>query len=301
VQGKGSEFWFTVPLKTVADADSAVSNTVRAEALMAGQSLLGIRVLVVDDSEINREVAMRILRGQGAVVALATDGQEALDWLQAHAEAIDLVLMDVQMPVMDGIEATRQLRRIPRFAELPIIALTAGAFKSQHDAAEAAGMSHFISKPFDVPSTIALIQRLCRRTMPVLGGELRMADALPSGNAGVALTSEVVVMDVAQGLKLWLDGASYQEYLLLFVEMYSQTVSAMNHNLRQGNLPETQALAHKLSGVAANLALPEVRRLAAQVERSLVNGLDATEVLLQLDGAVQSAIVEIKRFLSRPE
>ena len=68
--------------------------------------------------------------------------------------------MDVQMPVMGGMEATRQLRLMPQFANLPIVALTAGAFKSEQEAAHAAGMTHFISKPFDVPSTIALIQRL---------------------------------------------------------------------------------------------------------------------------------------------
>jgi PAS domain S-box-containing protein len=301
VLGKGSEFWFTVPLKTVADADSTVSNTVREEALIAGQSLQGIRVLVVDDSEINREVAMRILQGQGAIVALATNGQAALDWLQAHAEAVDLVLMDVQMPVMDGIEATRRLRRIPRFADLPIIALTAGAFKSQHDDAAAAGMSHFISKPYDVPSTIALIQRLCHRAMPVPSGEVPMANALSLRAAVPVPASKAVAMDVAQGIKQWLGRSSYQEYLQLFVDLHRHTVGAMNHSLALGNLLEAQSIAHKLSGVAANLALPEVRRLASQVEQSLVNGLDAREALRDLDGAMQAVLIEIEHFLSSPE
>jgi PAS domain S-box-containing protein len=301
VLGKGSEFWFTVPLKTVADADSTVSNSVREETLIAGQSLQGIRVLVVDDSEINREVASRILQGQGAIVELANDGQAALDWLQAHAEAVDLVLMDVQMPVMDGIEATRRLRRIPRFAELPIIALTAGAFKSQHDDAAAAGMSHFISKPFDVPSTIALIQRLSHRAMSGPGGEMPMADALSLGAAVPVDASKVVAMDVAQGVKQWLGRASYQEYLQLFVDLHRHTVGAMNHSLAQGNLPEAQSIAHKLSGVAANLALPEVRRLASQVEQSLVNGLDPTVALLDLAGAMQAVLIEIEHYLSSPE
>jgi CheY-like chemotaxis protein len=300
VLGKGSEFWFTVPLKTVLDADSVVSNAVQVEAQIAGQRLHGIRVLVVDDSEINREVALRILRGEGAIVALAADGQEALDWLQAHPDAIDLVLMDVQMPVMDGIEATRQLRRIPRFADLPIIALTAGAFKSQHEAAEAVGMSHFISKPFDVPSTIALIQRLCRRANPAPAAEARLAEIPHSGFGGISGGSEVV-MDVVQGLKLWLDRSAYQEYLRLFVDLYGHTVAAMNRSLALGDLLQVQALAHKLSGVAANLALPEVRRLAAQVERALMNGLDPSEALLQLGHAMQAALSDIERFLASAE
>jgi PAS domain S-box-containing protein len=135
-----------------------------APAVKSGtQQLAGLRLLVVDDSEINREVARRILSDQGASVALADDGSAALAWLGEHPDQVDLVLMDVQMPVMDGIEATRQLRAMPCFATLPIVALTAGAFQSHHDAARAVGMSHFITKPFDIPLTIALIRRLTGR------------------------------------------------------------------------------------------------------------------------------------------
>ncbi|WP_426113460.1 ATP-binding protein [Massilia sp. PWRC2] len=126
----------------------------------AAAQLAGLRLLVVDDSEINREVARRILSDQGASVTLADDGGAALAWLDQHPDEVDLVLMDVQMPVMDGIEATRRLRAKARFANLPIVALTAGAFQSHHDAAREAGMSHFITKPFDIPLTIALIRRL---------------------------------------------------------------------------------------------------------------------------------------------
>jgi PAS domain S-box-containing protein len=339
VLGRGSEFWFTVPLKTVADANSPLSSMAlkhssaiakrlgwhvvaldSGEALLAnvmetkrkrtatvgttstlhqpdGQSLLGIRILVVDDSEINCEVAQHILRGKGAIVALAADGQEALDWLQAHPDGIDLVLMDVQMPVMDGIEATRQLRLIPRFADLPIIAMTAGAFKSQQDAAEAAGMTHFISKPFDVPSTIALIQRLYRIPQTVLGAAARMVDTLPSAPIGIAPANDVAAMDVAQGLKIWVDQASYQEYLHRFVDLYSHAVGDIKQSLVHGYRPTAVALAHKLSGVAANLALPEVRRLAALAERVMNTDQDPTVELRQLDAAMESALAEIAHFL----
>ena len=159
-------------------------------------------------------------------------------------------------------------------------------------------MSHFISKPFDVPSTIALIQRLCRRAIPATGGQTGAGDVLPDAQLPKAVACDVAVMDVVQGLKLWLDMSSYREYLQLFVDMYGDTVGGMNRSLALGNLPEAQALAHKLSGVAANLALPEVRRLAAQVERALMNGTDATDALLQLDNAVQAVLIEIERFLA---
>ncbi|MBV5299047.1 MAG: response regulator [Rhodoferax sp.] len=256
----------------------------------AGQGLLGIRVLVVDDSEINCEVARRILHGQGAIVSLAANGQEALNWLVAHPHDVDLVLMDVQMPVLDGIEATRQLRRMPQFAELPIVALTAGAFKSQQDAAQAAGMTHFISKPFDVPSTIALIQRLCRRPTSALSAAAVAASPKP-----VAPTS-VSVMDVAQGLEIWMDMPSYLDYLRRFLTQYQDAVAVMQASLAQGDRSAATALAHKLAGVASNLALPDTRRLAAEAERVLRTGLDPAPALADLALALVSAVAAIEHF-----
>ena len=93
------------------------------------QQLVAGGEMEVDDSEINREVAQRIFVGEGAQVALANDGRAALEWLQANSDQVDIVLMDVQMPVLNGYDATRQIRRMPAFAALSIVALTAGAFK----------------------------------------------------------------------------------------------------------------------------------------------------------------------------
>ena len=252
----------------------------------AGQGLLGIRVLVVDDSEINCEVARRILHGQGAIVTLAANGLVALNWLVAHPQDVDLVLMDVQMPVLDGIEATRQLRCMPQFAALPIVALTAGAFKSQQDAAHAVGMTHFISKPFDVPSTIALIQRLCRRPSPV-----------PSAPPKVAQAPRAQVMNVAQGLEIWMDMPSYLDYLQRFVTQYHDAVVLMHTSLTQGDRSSATALAHKLAGVAANMALPDTCRLAAEAERVLRTTLDPAPALADLALALAKALAAIENFL----
>src|SRR3990167_6327912 len=125
-----------------------------------GKRIPGVRVLVVDDSEINRQVARLILVADGGIVSLASDGSAAIDLLQSRPDEIDVVLMDAQMPVMDGYEATRILRGMPRFADLPIIALTAGAFKAQQDKAREAGMNDFVAKPFDVEELMKAIQRL---------------------------------------------------------------------------------------------------------------------------------------------
>ncbi|WP_426193101.1 response regulator [Massilia sp. DWR3-1-1] len=156
----------------------AVSEDTLALPARAGTALSGLHLLVVDDSDINRDVARRILECEGARVDLAENGRAAIDWLLAHPETVDLVLMDVQMPVMDGIEATTILRGMAQFAGLPIVALTAGAFSTHQDAARNAGMDHFIAKPFDVATTIGLIRRL---TGPH-GGAVAMLPA-PAGSA----------------------------------------------------------------------------------------------------------------------
>ena len=296
VLGQGSEFWFTVTLQKAADADVAdVPDPVGTPLALAppnGQSLLGLRVLVTDDSEINCEVARRILQGQGAIVSLASNGQEALDWLLAHPTEVDLVLMDVQMPVLDGLEATRQLRRMPEFAELPIVALTAGAFKSQQDEARAVGMTHFISKPFDVPSTLALIQRLCRRPAP---------SPQPQAPAAPTPAPSELVMDVAQGLEIWMDMPSYLDCLPRFVKSYHDAVAVMQASLAQGDRAGAIALAHKLAGDAANMALPDTRRLAAQAERVLRSELDPAPALADLALALARALAEIESLCTPTE
>jgi PAS domain S-box-containing protein len=251
----------------------------------------GVRLLVVDDSEINREVAQRILCGEGATVLLAADGQQALDQMLARPDAIDLILMDVQMPVMDGIEATRRLRRLPQFNHVPIVALTAGAFKSQQDAAHAAGMTHFVSKPFDVPSTVALIRRLTRDSP---GASANLQSRQPSAQPPAPLAS--AVMDVARALQLWSDREVYCTYLRRFVDNYADAVDRMQSSLAAGDGAAAAALAHKLTGVAANLALLDTHALADAAQRVLAAGSDPTLVLEQLRHAVAQAVVEIAQF-----
>lgn len=115
---------------------------------------------MVDDNAVNREVAMRFLTSEGADVSVAEDGKMAVEWITAHLDALDLVLMDVQMPVMDGYEATRHLRSLPECKTLPIIALTAGVFETQIDAAREAGMNTVVTKPFNIDDLVNAILEL---------------------------------------------------------------------------------------------------------------------------------------------
>lgn len=313
-QGQGSEFSFTVPLQLLpasrlsspdmqallADANADAREAVAAVAQDPGTPeehvLAGVRVLVVDDSEINRDVVNHILCDQGAVPSFACDGRQALDWLLAHPADVDIVLMDVQMPVMDGLQATRALRQLPQFQDLPVVALTAGAFQTQRTAALEAGVNHFISKPFDVPQTIALIARAHRRhaqglpALPPVVTEATMA-VPPCGAAAV--------IDLAQGMAQWLDEAPYRQHLSRFGSNYRNTVGAMRELLAADARDDAAALAHKLAGVAGSLALPATVHAAQQAEQLLHAGDDASAALDALEQALARAIEAAAAFTAQ--
>jgi PAS domain S-box-containing protein len=153
--GQGSTFWFELPLCPAAVATACQQPT--PPITVQGPRLTGLRVLAVDDVRINLFMLQRALQLEGATVSLAADGLQALDTLRASPAAFDVVLMDIQMPVMDGLTATRTLREDPTFAELPIIALTAGVMAEERAAAQTAGMSGFLAKPLDLGQMVAVL------------------------------------------------------------------------------------------------------------------------------------------------
>ena len=126
--------------------------------------LRGARLLLVDDNPINREVAESLLQSAGVTVAVACNGQEALEMLER--ERYDGVLMDCQMPVLDGYEATRRLRRQPQWQDLPVIAMTANAMVGDREKALAAGKNDHIAKPIRVDEMYGTLARWVRPAAP---------------------------------------------------------------------------------------------------------------------------------------
>jgi PAS domain S-box-containing protein len=177
--GAGSEFRVLLqfPLATAAAlAAGQVVPVVRGE-----RPLSGVRVLVVDDYDLNLVVTERILEQAGARVWVSSNGQDAYERLEQQPGGVDVILMDVQMPIMDGYEATRRIRADLGLANLPIIALTAGALSSERQRARAVGMDDFIIKPFDAATLIASVLRHAakprasveRKSGPLCGDEAR--------------------------------------------------------------------------------------------------------------------------------
>ena len=239
--------------------------------------LAGVRILVVDDSDLNREVAQHILEREGAQVTLAGDGKEAVDWLLAHPADVDVVLMDIQMPVMDGYQAVRFIRATPVLAGLPVLALTAGAFDDDQRAAREAGMTGYLSKPFDVDVAVELVRK-------------SLADRASAESSAPRAAHPGV--DVARGEAVWEDPALYHKYLHRFVQEYDGIVEQM----RAADRTVATALAHKLVGSARTMALPDVANCAREAHRALVGGEDPAAALDALAAALQVTLASIARY-----
>lgn len=156
--GQGSSFWFTARLeRSEADTPEAPDKAVGNIDEILRRQYAGRRILLVEDEPINQEVALMLLQEIDQRVDVAADGVEAVMLAEAHA--YDLILMDMQMPRMDGLEATRQIRRLPLHARTPIMAMTANAFSEDRQRCLEAGMSDFVAKPVDPPMLFAALLR----------------------------------------------------------------------------------------------------------------------------------------------
>ena len=153
--GRGSIFSFTVVCERVGDKDNAAAGA--AGESDAVPDLSGARILVVEDDEVNQIVAQGVLEAGGAVVSIASNGREALELVQPGK--FDVVLMDLQMPDMDGIETTRKLRENPALAGLPIIAMTASAMAGDRERLLEAGMNDYVAKPVRVAAVYATVSK----------------------------------------------------------------------------------------------------------------------------------------------
>jgi len=249
------------------------------------KSLSGASVLLVEDNEINQQVAMEILAEAGLKVTVANNGQEAVDAIQAHT--YDAVLMDVQMPVMDGYTATRKIRELeakrpptsslqPPTGRLPIIAMTAHAMSGDHEKSIAAGMNDHITKPIDPTQLFATLVKWIR---PGTQAERKRAEASlsPPGVPGPVavpppsdqtLPAVLPEFDLAEGLqRLMGNRALYRKLLLNFATQYANAAADIRSALDAADFDHAHGLVHAIKGVAGNLAAKDLQAQSVPLEK----------------------------------
>lgn len=252
--------------------------------------LAGIRILVVDDNSINLDVARMIFEDEGARVWLASDGAEALHLLQGRGVKVDVVLMDVQMPGMDGLDATRHIRADQALADLPVIALSAGVTPVQRSAAMESGMNGFITKPIDVDRAVVLLRSITREGVKQTAAE---HVGLQAESPTAKLSPNQLVLNQDYGLRVFKTREKYQRYLHLFVQMYESAADAFKQSREDPE--QLSAMVHKMRGGAGHLGIDQVRDLCAQVEALIDQKQPYQKVLDQLVDALEVCFKQIKR------
>jgi len=252
--------------------------------------LQGARILLVEDNELNQEVAVGLLSGAGFTIEVAGNGRVALE--KVRGASYDLVLMDVQMPEMDGLQAAAEIRRIPGLEDLPILAMTANAMQQDRQACEAAGMNDFISKPVEPEDLWEKLARWLPRQVGFPDGsppppqEETEGPELPEGLPG---------LDIAAGLRR-MQGRRrlYADLLGRFLASQEHEAEEIRTRLESGDTAGARLRAHNLKGVAATLGADEISSLAARVELGLQQGHEPARIQADLE-ALESNLRALTR------
>jgi CheY-like chemotaxis protein len=253
----------------------------------------GAHLLLVEDNPVNRELAIELLQDAGLLVDTANDGMEAL--AKVSEKSYDGVLMDCQMPVLDGYEATRRIRLQPRFASLPILAMTANAMAGDREKAIACGMNDHIAKPIDVNQLFLTLDRWVRPA-----NSLQDSDVLSPRNDIDALP-QIPGLDLANALARVGGGRRILHKLLLrFSESQAGVLDRIRAALKMDDRDAAIREAHTLKGLAGNIGATELAEYAIALESLLAEkgSLDFSGVMGQIDTSLAGVISSIRSGLS---
>ena len=281
---------------TFAGGGKARSALPQAEA----PNLTGIRVLLVEDNAVNQQIAVELLTRGGAAVSVANNGREAVAAITGPVQPppCDIVLMDMQMPVMDGHEATREIRCDPRYDSLPIIAMTAQAMAEERDQCLAEGMNDHITKPIDPDLLYRTVLAFAgQRVVPRAGA----GSEAPAIEAASSELTAIAGVDTADGLhRVGGNLRLYRAMLQQYADDQAETPAALREALAAGDAKTAERLAHTLKGVSATLGIKPASEAGAVVEDRIRHGrLEGIEDdLTALQQATETVIAGIRAALA---
>jgi CheY-like chemotaxis protein len=270
---------FDATMQAFGEAMPEISRAAQRQDLEAEtlKNIQGAQLLLVEDNEINQQVAKEILEGAGLNVTLAANGQEAVDAVKENK--YDAVLMDVQMPVMDGYTAAREIRKDERFKELPIIAMTAHAMAGDEDKSLKAGMNGHVTKPIDPDQLFSTLLKWIQPSEKRLTTQKPIVSVETPGEKNVVsaegeLPQSLPGFDLSDGLKR-LQGKKtlYRKLLLNFATDYDEVANEIGEALDAKDFERSHSLVHNLKGLAGNLAATDLQAAAMNLEK-LVKGIE---------------------------
>ncbi len=298
--GSGSTFRVRLPLQLDLSAEDGVKGIEEKPVQSEEIRLEGVRILLVEDNPVNQLVAADLLKLVGAEVDMMANGAEALDYLQQKAEAgslPDVVLMDVQMPVMDGYQATQEIRRQARYDAMPVIAMTANAMARDQQAAREAGMDDYVPKPIDP-------DQLYRTVAGWITSE-------EEGDQQVAAPDEVqapVIQPLQQYEWRYLDydrglrqsggkESLFRKVLSSFYHNQAGAITGIQEALVRGEPSDAMRMAHSLKGTAGTIGALALQQQAALLEQQLQDKGNGEALLEEVAAALDPVIEEIGQVL----
>lgn len=301
VLGQGSSFYFILRLPLAQRSEvPGLDDLASGKAVKSRDRLKGIRILLVEDNKINQMVAQGLLAREGAEVHVADNGQLGVEAVQSALPPFDVVLMDLQMPVMDGFEATRAIRALPSGGSIPIVAMTANAMASDRQACIDAGMNEHVGKPFDLDRLVALLHQFTagsshRNLQPVsesLDKIVGEAELTKGANDAPAVSLEQLSIELAIE-RMGGDLSLLSKAIESFIADASQLPSRLRECFGRGDFVQAARELHTAKGLAATLGADGLSKVLQRLEKRVKEGplsFDPTEILPELDASLQTVI-----------
>jgi signal transduction histidine kinase/CheY-like chemotaxis protein/HPt (histidine-containing phosphotransfer) domain-containing protein/HAMP domain-containing protein len=281
-------------------APDAAETALAAASDLHADRLQGAHILLAEDNEINQQIAVELLEGVGARITVANNGQEALDRLNQSPTDFHLVLMDLQMPVMGGYEATVKIRSDARFATLPIIAMTAHATIEEKQKCLDSGMNDHISKPIDPGALYETVGRFYQASPDVV-----LPSTVKTAPASTPELPELDGLDTQDGLgRVAGNQKLYLKLLRQFAEQQGPAVAEIRTALGTQDPALAERIAHTVKGVAANLGAKKVQSAASLLEEVIRHRGAESEIeaaIKQVSLVLDPLLEGLRKFLPAPE